>query len=195
MGNRGDFLGSMPVSARTRRYATLWQDWRGDRRLPERGDIDWAALGELRDHAILIDTRGRDRITVVHVGRLIIDVMGFDPVGYNYLDFTMPENRSWRAHLTMAQLAQPCGAIMYYMPRFPDGRVLPVELLSLPLQRDGSDTATLLFGCAVPLTDYTPTTPADPDSYLIGEGMRFIDLGYGVPKMVPSAIQDGAPLQ
>jgi len=197
MIDQGAFLDRLPhpLSPRSRQFLSLWQQWRGSRRLPERGDIDWAGLGELREHAMLVDARGHDMVHVTYAGARLAQYCGFDPTGYNYLDFTMAENRSWRAHLTLAQLAQPCGYLLYYTLRFGDGRVLPLECTGVPLNRDGRDEPTLILSCAVPLARMEPIGPADPDSYLIGEGMRFLDIGFGLPKMVPAAIQDGAPLQ
>lgn len=197
MIDQDDFLDRLPtpLSARSRQFLNLWRDWRGARRLPERGDIDWAALGELRDYTMLVDARGRDQVQILYAGSRLSQYSGFDLTGYNYLDFTMPENRSWRAHLTFAQLAQPCGYVLYYTLRFGDNRVLPLECIGAPLNRDGRDETTLILSCIVPLANIDPVGPADPDSYMIGEGMRFVDLGHGVPKMVPAAIQDGAPLQ
>jgi hypothetical protein len=197
MDEQVTFADRLPVALhpQSRRFLGLWQGWRRDRRLPERGDIDWSALGSLRDSAMLVEARGRDMIQILYAGARIGQVCGFDPTGYNYLDFTAAANRSWRAHLTLAQLAQPCGYVMYMFPRFGDGRILPLEWIGAPLSRDGRDEPGLILSCAVAMANVDAAGPADPDSYMIGEGMQFLDLGYGVPKMQPAAIQDGAPLQ
>ncbi|HEX6957150.1 MAG TPA: PAS domain-containing protein [Ferrovibrio sp.] len=185
-----------PLTANSRRFFTIWDRWRRGRKLPERRDISAAALGDLADYCLLLDIRGRDEIRIAMVGRMITERLGFDLAGMNYLDLTSRENRAWRAHLTVAQAAQPCGVVIYYWLRFADGSVLPVEFSGAPLCENGAEAATLILCCATGLTKtMTDSSVLDPDSYEEGDGMRFIDLGYGVPPLVPSQRQEPRPVQ
>jgi hypothetical protein len=194
-----DFLTTLPtpLSARARQFFAVWQRWRKDRRLPERGSIDLDDLGELATTCLLLNIRGPDLIRVDSVGVQITAKIGFDLTGMNYLDLTSRDNRAWRAHLTVAQAAQPCGVVIYYWLRFPDGNVLPVEFCGAPLLETGATESNLILCCATGLID--PMTysgqPVDPDSYEEGEGMRFIDIGYGIPPLEPAKRQDARPVQ
>lgn len=194
----GDFLHTLPspLSQQARQFFAIWQGWRGARRLPQRSDLSKGDLGALADSCLLLNIRSADEIRMENVGRTITEKIGFDLGGMNYLDLTSKENRSWRATLTIAQAAQPCGVVIYYWLRFPDGAVLPVEFTGAPLYEDGAAQSNLILCCATGLADTVDRRqPLDPDSYTEGEGMHFIDIGYGVPPLVPAERQEARPVQ
>lgn len=185
-----------PLTINSRRFFAVWDRWRRGRKLPERRDISGADLGDLADFCLLLEIKGRDDIRMNMIGRAITDHLGFDLTGMNYLDLTSKENRAWRAHLTVAQAAQPCGVVIYYWLRFANGAVLPVEFTGAPLRENGAETASLILCCATGLTHaISDSTVLDPDSYEEGDGMRFIDLGYGVPPLIPSQRQEPRMVQ
>lgn len=193
-----DFLSSLPtpLTQPSRQFFATWHGWRRGRKLPERRDIDLSSLGDLADACLLLDIRGRDEIRITAVGKRITDHLGFDLTGFNYLDLTSKENRSWRAHLTLAQAAQPCGVVIYYWLRLADGTVLPVEFVGAPVCENGQTSATLILCCATGLAKTSwKSQSIDPESYEEGEGMRYIDLGYGIPPVVPSQRQGPKPVQ
>lgn len=184
-----------PLTARSRRFLEVWHGWRGDRLLPERSDIDHAALGELSGTCLLLNVRGHDDINIDWAGGTITDQIGVDLTGCNYLDLTSKANRAWRAHLTLAQMAQPCSVAIYYWLRLGNGSTLPVEFVTGPMCEDGARQASLILCCATGLTGSEAGNAIDPDSYEEGEGMRFIDIGAGVPPLIPSQRQEARPVQ
>jgi len=184
-----------PLTARSRRFFGTWDDWRGNRLLPERRDIDHDQLGELSASCLLLNVRGHDDILVEWVGQGITEQIGVNLTGCNYLDLTSKANRAWRAHLTMAQMAQPCSVAIYYFLRLGSGGVLPVEFVTGPLRENGASAATLILCCASPLTPADQAPAVDPDSYEEGEGMVFIDIGAGTPPMNPAQRQDARAVQ
>jgi len=199
MVDTDDFIATLPtpLSPRAKQFFRVWHGWRGVRRLPERRDMELDDLGEMATTCLLLDIRSPDRILMDQVGVQIIAKLGIDLNGMNYLDLTSKENRVWRSHLTIAQAAQPCGVVIYYWLRFPDGNVLPVEFCGAPLTENGAKDSNLILCCATGLIDPVVYRgePVDPDSYEEGEGMRFIDIGFGVPPLVPSERQDARPVQ
>ncbi|WP_370154531.1 PAS domain-containing protein [Ferrovibrio sp.] len=185
-----------PLTARSKRFLAVWHGWRGSRLLPERGDIDRAALGDLAGTCLLLNVRGHDDINIDWVGDEITRQIGVDLAGCNYLDLTSRANRAWRAHLTLAQMAQPCSVAIYYWLRLGSGDTLPVEFVSGPLREDGASHASLILCCASGLTGSEAEPVAvDPDSYQEGDGMRFIDIGAGMPPMIPAQRQEARPVQ
>ncbi len=187
-----------PLTSRSKSFLKIWHGWRRGRLLPERQDVDYAALGDLANTCLLLNVRGHDDIRVDWTGDTITDLLGYDLTGMNYLDLTSAENRAWRAHLTMAQMAQPCSVVIYYMLQLAQGGVLPVEFVSGPLRENGATgNASLILCCASGLTGLHEGRgkAVNPDSYEEGEGMRFIDIGAGVPPMVPSVRQDARLVQ
>lgn len=180
-----DFLARLPgpISAASRQLFATWHGWRRGRRLPERRDLDVSQLG---DFHIVMELRHRDDIRITSIGAGVGRYLGFDLTGLNYLDITNPENRSLRARLFLEQVLQPCGSVVYYALRYPDGGVLPVECAGAPFCDDDGSMVSLMAGCCTPLIPPRPHDVIDPDSWLVGEGMRFIDLGFGIPPADPS---------
>ncbi|WP_300296854.1 PAS domain-containing protein [Ferrovibrio sp.] len=184
----GDFLAKLPgpLSAPSRRFFSLWQDWRHGRALPTWRDIDLAALGDQARMCMLVEIRSRDDVHIVMAGPGIAERIGFDLTGCNYLDLTTPENRATRAQLTLEQILQPCGFMLYYWLRYPGDVVLPVEWVGAPVCSDGAAIPDLILSCATPLARIAVAGVADPDSYVMGDGMRFIDIGFGIPAANPN---------
>lgn len=183
-----DFISRLPetLTEPGRRFFLLWHQWRRGRKLPERRDIDIPALGDLAPTCLLMDIRNRDDIRIVMAGDGIRERLGIDLTGANYLDLTAPEYRSIRARLTLEQILQPCGAMLYYCLHYPDGAVLPLEFVGAPVCADGADIPDFILSCAIPLARGSRTGIADPDSYRIAMGMRFVDLGFGIPPANPN---------
>lgn len=185
-----------PITPASRFFFAAWHRWCKGGKLPQRSNIDLRELGDLAHACLMLEICGRDDIRIGKVGRAITDHLGFDLTGFNYLDLTSKENRAWRAHLTLAQVAQPCGVVIYYWLRLASGTVMPVEFAGAPACEDGAETASLIVCCATSLTRIDEESPpVDPESYTEGEGMRFIDIGYGIPPLIPSQRQEPKPVQ
>lgn len=180
-----DFLASLPapLTLPSRRFLACWHGWRGAKLLPRRGQMDTAALGDLLPRCLLLDIRSRDRIDICFAGNVVGQMLGIELAGRNYLDLTEPENRARRAALLLAEAAQPCAAVIYYWLRDEGGGMLPVELVSAPLIADDSGQATLILACATPLARDHGRREVEPESYAEGEGLRFIDIGAGIPPL------------
>lgn len=170
-----------PLTAPSRNFFAQWHHWRGDRLLPRRSALDANGLGDLRGYCLLLDIRGRDSIPICFAGSMVVDMLGTDLAGRNYLDLTEPENRGRRAALLFAEIAQPCAAVIYYWLQGRNGGLIPVELVSAPLCDDETDQPSLVLACATPLVTGKAGDVMDAASYTEGEGLRFIDIGAGIP--------------
>lgn len=184
----GDFLTRLPgpLSAPSRRFFAVWNRWRRGAALPGYRAADLADLDEQARTCLLLEIRSRDHMPILLAGPGIAELIGFDPTGGDYLDMTTLENRGMRAELVLEQILQPCGAILYYWLRYPDETILPVEVVCAPLCRDDDAIPDLMLGCVTPLARVAANGVADPDSYMIADGMRFIDIGFGIPAANPN---------
>lgn len=182
------FLSTLPtpLSAQGRQFFAIWHSWRRGRALPERRHVKIDELGPLARGHIMLEFRNREDIPILSVGPDLKEYTGIDLTGYNYLDLTNPENRALRAKLTLEQILQPCGFMLYYWLRYPDGSMVPLEFVGAPFCEDGAETPSFFISCATRLARVKGEGTADPDSWLIGEAMRFIDLGFGIPPADPS---------
>jgi len=178
-----DFLASLPtpLTEPSRRFFSQWHRWRGGRLLPQRSAMDANGLEDLRSFCLLLDIRGRDSIPICFAGSMVTDLLGTDIAGRNYLDLTEPENRSRRAALLFAEIAQPCAAVIYYWLRSGSAGLMPVELVSAPLCDDDTGQPSLVLACATPLIAGQGDDKMEASSYAEGEGLRFIDIGAGIP--------------
>lgn len=183
-----DFLDNLPapLTAASRQFFTTWNRWRGDRPMPRRADIRLDDLGTLADCHLLLEIRDRETMRFVDAGAKAVDYLGLDITGGDYLDLTVGANRRLRQQLTLEQLLQPCGSVLYYWLGYGEAGLLPLEISAAPICADDSDVAQYMFGCFVPLISQAPQGVPDPDSWRIGEGMRFIDLGFGIPPANPA---------
>ncbi|MFN4311640.1 MAG: PAS domain-containing protein [Ferrovibrio sp.] len=192
-----DFLASLPtpLTEPSRRFFAQWHSWRGGRLLPRRGAMDANGLGDLRGFCLLLDIQGRDTIPICFAGSMVADVLGTDLAGRNYLDLTEPENRARRAALLFAEIAQPCAAVIYYWLHSDRGRTLPIELVSAPLCADDSEQPSLVLACATPLIPSQGGDRMNAGSYAEGEGLRFIDIGAGIPPVGADLVMFGQGVQ
>lgn len=188
-----DFMTSLPsaLTEPSRRFFAEWHRWRGPGwrdlgLVPQHSVLNTDKLGELLLRCLLLEIRGRDEIPIRFAGSVVDEMLGASLMGRNYLDLTEPENRARRAALLFAEVAQPCAAVIYYWLRTPHGAVVPVELVSAPLCADGETAPSLVLACATPLIrNSDQASSVEPESYAEGEGLRFIDIGAGLPPVGP----------
>jgi hypothetical protein len=183
-----DFVASLPTALTepSRRFFTEWHRWRGRGLVPQRSVLDTGKLGDLLLRCLLLEIRGREEIPIRFAGSGIGEMIGINLAGRNYLDLTDPDNRARRAALLFTEVAQPCAAVIYYWLSTGNGAILPVELVSAPLCADGETTPSLVLACATPLIKGSDAArDVAPDSYAEGEGLRFIDIGAGLPPVGP----------
>jgi hypothetical protein len=183
-----NFMASLPgaLTEPSRRFFAEWHRWRGTGLVPQRSVLDTGKLGDLLLRCLLLEIRGRDAIPIRFAGSQIGEMLGTGLAGRDYLDLTDPPNRARRAALLFTEVAQPCAAVIYYWLRTAGGAVLPVELVSAPLCADGETVPSLVLACATPLIEGSDrATEIEPDSYGEGEGLRFIDIGAGLPPVGP----------
>jgi hypothetical protein len=194
-----DFLASLPapLTSPSRRFLACWHEWRGDRILPRRHELDTASLGDLLPYCLLLEIRSRERIDICFAGNAIGRLLGTELTGRNYLDLTEPENRARRAALLFAEAAQPCAAVIYYWLHDDAGAMLPVEVVSAPLLADETPAAqaTLILACASPLAATESGPEVDKASYTEGDGLRFIDIGAGIPPLTGSLQMQAQTMQ
>jgi len=181
-----DFVATLPapLTEPSRRFFAEWHRWRGAGLVPQRSALDTGRLGELLTRCLLLEVRGPDLMPIHFAGSTIGAMLGTELAGRNYLDLTPADNRKQRAALLLAEVAQPCAAVIYYWLETETG-ILPVELVSAPLCESGKDTPTLVLACATPLVQRADENDdhVAPRSYAEGEGLHFIDIGAGLPAL------------
>ncbi len=124
-----------------RQLFLYWDEKRGHRRAPSRDDIDPAEMVGVLPNVYLIDVEEEPcRYRVRLVGTVLVNWYGWDITG-RYIDELTDQVlpalnelvTTWGPWLTIGEYAKK-----------PD-RIMPYELLALPLSSDGS-TVNMIFG-------------------------------------------------
>ena len=176
-----------------RSLMAAWLDWRGQNRLPARGDMDLSRITPLLPYVILLEVRSPDEHIIRLAGTAIGRALGDNLTGRNYLDMADADIRPLRAARAQAIISQPCGGLMHNRHDLGDGRMLELELLVLPIRPDDDALPMQLISVAVPMGVDAPS----PDEVQlnirrVADRFRFLDLGAGLPVEPLTAGRQGA---
>ena len=120
-----------------------------------------------------------DRVEMRLIGTDLVERMGGDPTGKNYLDYIVPEARSNYLELLCSQINHPCGRRSALQTREASGILSRVEVLTLPMTHN-------LSGHPLILSYFGPTESVGFDGgtdreVQVFEDIQWIDIGAGVP--------------
>lgn len=177
-----------PLAPESTHLLEQWSAWRGERLLPRRSDIDLASIKKYLSGVSLVEVRGPEQVIFKVAGGGFRDYLGFELTGRNYLDLVDPARRAEIALGVQLVIGKPCG-IFYVTPhRFPSGAIVPVEVMSLPIEADRPGGPRLILSSNEPLirrqedVRVAQEQPlAHPTSY------NFIDIGAGLPALQNAA--------
>lgn len=183
--NFADALGNFRADD-SRRFLLAWDRWRGTNLLPRRGDVALADIKKLLPRVMVFEVRDAEHIVFRLAGSVIGERLGFDPTGLNHLDLAPTEGRAIRAAQLLAEVRQPCAAVMLYPVVYASGRRVPAEVVSAPVEPDRQGEPIQVIALATELADSALETPANGARLIAaGEGLAFIDIGAGVPPLSP----------
>jgi hypothetical protein len=162
-----ELLAADPTLGALYRY---WNRRRGERRMPDRRDIDPLELGPaLLPHIGLMDiVNGGARVRYRLLGTAIVDRFGSDPTG-KFMDEVMSGTYSEYIHSLYRELVRARAPVFSESVfRWDAGGYLRTRRLYLPLTHGGDDVAIALIGQAFlgpamqPLEPHTVIVERDP---------------------------------
>jgi hypothetical protein len=165
-------------TANARRFFAYWDSLPKVDHVPDRADFNPAAIHKLMPIVTLLEIMSPDRVEMRLVGTDLVERMGVDPTGQNYLDTFEPEGRKRYLDLINTQISHPCGRRSMLHTREASGILSTVEVLSLPMTHVRSGHP-LIVSC------FEPTQAVGFDAG--GRAVRdvddvvWIDIGAGVP--------------
>ncbi|MDP6345024.1 MAG: PAS domain-containing protein [Alphaproteobacteria bacterium] len=164
--------------------AGAWQNWRGDDLVPQRTQVRIEDIKSWLPNIVVLELRSRREVIFRLAGTRIVESLGVELTGRNYLEFSHPEERATRAE-RMHQLGQwPCGAHIQMSVTFVSGRSVPSEALTLPVRPAGRGQPIQLFAMIMALEDTTSQWPAaDSRHFPTADEGCFVDIGAGAPKL------------
>ncbi len=153
-------------------------------------------LAKIMAHVTLLEWVAPDQITYRIAGEAIVDRLGFNPTGTNFLDLLHADQRhsSVDGHKTM--MAHPCGCYLVYESEFENGSRAVLETITLPMRKTADVEAKLFFSFH---SHHSTTSVAESntDTALVvnWRRMEYADIGCGVPAerpLIPSSVSDMA---
>lgn len=166
-----------------RRFWDAWRDWRGDRLLPEEGEIIHGEIEDLLAAATMVELVSAKLIVFRLAGAAIQAAFGRDITGENFLAMADPDRRAERYRRTHEIITQPCGAIRVGPSRITGFHDIDVEFLSLPIASNASGLPSLILTLAGVIgQEFAAAAATDPGARSSLRGFAFVDIGAGLPE-------------
>lgn len=182
LGNLPDRLG--PLAAE---YAAYWLALPKTGGVPLKRDLDPGAMRSFVANFVIVERQDRRQFTWRLAGTAIRDLAGVELTGTDALAARDAGQREKGIAAYNAQLDTPCGAWGIVMLRSAAGRLVPTEVMVLPLRADDGTPRFLANTVDPGARAMVPVDlPAGAMKMLAWPEHRFIDIGFGLPKLAPA---------
>jgi len=131
------------------RFIDCYKSAQTDGLIALQSDLSMRDLALILPNLTLLEAASSDMITYRLAGQKIVDTLGFNPIGQNFLDFLDPGLRETSAagHDLMQQ--HPCGYYMVYENVYESGHRKVMETLTLPLRKSLDRENRLFLSCHI----------------------------------------------
>lgn len=173
-------VGDVTLSNAGRQLLGWWLEARGDRPMPEAGDVNPRALVELLPYIRYLSWEDEDKLVFRIFGSALAEATGADITGHDMFAFSHDEVEIDRARLKRLH-EQPCGVVLVRDVFSKEGARFPCEFMTLPIA-PGPDGKKRIIGTVVPAVQVEDWT-ADLifDRILTLRRAIYVDTGAGVP--------------
>lgn len=165
-------------TAGARRFFEYWNSLPKKDFVPDRKDFNPAAIYSLMPSISILEVLSREHMDMRFIGTDLVERIGMDPTGGNYLDLMIPSARETFLDILYTQLSQPCGRHNIMLSRHESGLLNRVEVISLPMTHVASGNP-LVISCF----EKTESIGVDDGGREVRgfDHLRWIDIGAGVP--------------
>ncbi|MFZ3035586.1 MAG: PAS domain-containing protein [Parvibaculum sp.] len=174
-------LGEVLHTAGARQFFGYWDSLPKENFVPDRKDFDPLAIHRLMPFVSILEVVSPDRVEMRLIGTDLVQRMGYDPTGQNYLDSFEPEVRAQYLDILNTQIDHPCGRRSTLRTREKSGILSSVEVLALPMSHARSGHP-LLVSCFAN-TQSIGFNPGEREVQGLDD-IIWIDIGAGVPDVV-----------
>lgn len=167
-------------------YAAYWARLPKSGGVPFKRALDPGAMRKFVASFVIVERHSRREFTWRLVGSAVRDLSGTEMTGTDAFAAHSAAQREKAMIAYNAQLDTPCGVWGVTIVRSAGGTEMPIEVMVLPLRADDGEMR-FLANTVVPWTDrsrYDRATTVDMQ-VLSWPEHRFIDIGFGVPKLRP----------
>ncbi len=144
-------------------------------------------LAGLMAQITLVEQKSPDQIIYRIAGDTIIERLGFNPTGMNFLDLLHPDQREGSMEGHQLMLSHPCGCYLVYENELENGNRMLSETVTLPMRKNEDAEAKLFFSYH---STHKPTgiisTKGETALVVNWHRMEHADIGCGEPATKPS---------
>jgi len=154
---------------------------------PARQDaLPMRQLAKIMPHVTLLEWVAPDQITYRIAGDAIVERLGFNPTGTNFLDLLHAGQRSGSVEGHKTMMSHPCGCYLVYESEFENGSRAVLETVTLPMRKTDNAEAKLFFSFHSHHST-TNVVAGTTDTALVVNWRRIehADIGCGVPAEQP----------
>ncbi len=164
-----------------RNFVEVWQQWRGDKMVPERSGVDPVMLGASLAAISILHIRAPDQIIRRMSGSALVEFTGRKRDGENMVDLAPPEQREERILRHQNMVNVPCGAWLARQTVSNTGGVGTLEAILLPVSNDKTPDQPFIYVGQ----DFRRTGEWELDEVStnidLARDFEYIDIGAGVP--------------
>lgn len=167
-----------------RRFARLWQQWRGAELVPARAAVRPRDMPDLLPHIVIVEVRSETEAILRLVGTAMRDMTGVELTGLNWIDLSPGQERAVRGRRMVLETSHPCGGVTVTSLANSRGGFTEVEYIVFPVTPNDPDNPPQLLALIQPLARKFEMTPIEAPADLavpFTEQVRFLDIGAGVP--------------
>ena len=136
----------------------------------------------LMANVTLMERENTDQVTYRIAGENIINRLGFNPVGNNFLDLLSSEIRANARIANEKILTHPCGHYLVYENEYETGQRMVSESLMLPMKKESDTETNLLLGYHFHHQATGILAPQNQTSLVVHHSTsEFVDIGSGIP--------------
>ena len=183
LGNLPDKIGPLAVA-----YANYWLSLPKTGGVPMKRDLDPGAMRKFVANFVIVERHAPHLFTWRLAGSAIRELAGIEVTGTDALAARDGEQRDKGAVAYNAQLDTPCGAWGIVMLRSASGNLVPTEVMVFPLRADDGSLRFLANTVDTGARAMAPGhMPAGEAKLLAWPEHRFVDIGFGLPKLARPA--------
>lgn len=131
------------------RFIDCYKSAQTDGLIALQSELSMRNLAPILPNLTLLEATRSDMITYRLAGQEIVDTLGFNPVGQNFLDFLDPGLRATSAAGHDLMQEHPCGYYMVYENVYESGHRKVMETLTLPLRKSLDHKNRLFLSCHI----------------------------------------------
>lgn len=184
--HRHPALPKQTIEEKAEAFLSVWLDASTKRGglVPRKPDFNIRNIKEFLPHYFLAEWDGEDLINRL-VGTQLDVEMGAQLTGKSFFRRYKGEQRQYFQRLWRLVVEHPCGVLLGRTLPVDDCRSLQINAIDLPLADANGDVRYI---CGVATIDQRFCTHMDgrPASPVKIDFIRFLDLGFGLPKNTPS---------